>query len=203
MVSLSKFKKQGQHICTVFFDYNEAFDTASTGLCLQCPKIINYGAHQQILRWLTHYLCSLTQYVCVNGSSSDILSVSSGVLQASVLGAILFIIYTNDITDLQLSDGSMTLYADDIMLYCPLYIYTCWLQSCTTGYWHLPLDDQQCTKIQLHQMQVYGYLREKMTLPAAYHTTHCRQLTLTRSVQVENATNWCWIFMAIQTAQHY
>jgi len=42
MVSLSKFKKQGQHICTEFFDYNEAFDTASTGLCLQCPKIINF-----------------------------------------------------------------------------------------------------------------------------------------------------------------
>ena len=34
----------------------------------------NYGIHQQILRWLIHYLCSGTQYVCVNGSSSNILA---------------------------------------------------------------------------------------------------------------------------------
>ena len=46
---------------------------------------------------------------------------SSGVRQVSVLGPFLFIIYINDITDLQLSDGSMTLYADDIMLYRPIY----------------------------------------------------------------------------------
>ena len=45
----------------------------------------------------------------------------SGVPQGSVLGPLLFIIYIDDITDLQLSDGSMTLYADDIMLYCPIY----------------------------------------------------------------------------------
>ena len=48
--------------------------------------------------------------------------VSSGVPQGSVLGPLLFIIYIDDITDLQLSDGSMTLYADDIMLYHPIYI---------------------------------------------------------------------------------
>ena len=45
----------------------------------------------------------------------------SGVPQGSVLGPLLFIIYIDDITDLQLSDGSMTLYADDIMLYRPIY----------------------------------------------------------------------------------
>ena len=30
-------------------------------------------------------------------------------------------IYIDDITELQLSDGSMTVYADDIMLYHPIY----------------------------------------------------------------------------------
>ena len=59
--------------------------------------------------------------LCVNGLSSDILPVSSGVPQGSVLGPLLFIIYIDDITDLQLSDGSMTLYADGIMLYHPIY----------------------------------------------------------------------------------
>jgi len=35
----------------------------------------------------------------------------------------LFIIYINDITDVHLSDASMTIYADDIMLYQPMHAY--------------------------------------------------------------------------------
>ena len=87
----------------------------------------NYGVHQQILRWLAHYLCSHTQSVCVNGSSSDILPVSSRVLLATVLGPLLFIIYINHIPNLQPSNSSMTSYADDIMLYHPCNSHTCWL----------------------------------------------------------------------------
>ena len=56
--------------------------------------------------------------MCVNGSSSDVLSLTSGVSQGSVLGPLLFISYINDITLVPLSDGTMSLYADDLMLYC-------------------------------------------------------------------------------------
>ena len=59
--------------------------------------------------------------MCVSGSNSSELTVTSGILQGSVttsvLGRTLFII---DITHLQLSDGRMTLFADDIMLYRPI-----------------------------------------------------------------------------------
>ena len=54
----------------------------------------------------------------MNGSSSGVLPVTSGVPQGSVLGPLLFI---NDITMAPLSDGTMSLYADDLMLYCPIY----------------------------------------------------------------------------------
>jgi len=86
--------------------------------------------------------------------------------QGSVLGPLLFIIYIDDITDLQLSDGSMTLFADDIMLYRPI---------CTPAdYSLLQLDiDDICTWT---TNNLYGYFQEKITLPA-YPTTHCRHLT--------------------------
>ena len=62
--------------------------------------------------------------VCVNGSSSDVLPVISEVPQGSVLGPLLFIFYINDITTVPLSDGTMSLFADDLMLYRPIYSAT-------------------------------------------------------------------------------
>ena len=55
--------EQGHDICTVFFDYSKAFDSVPHRLLLQ--KLKNHGVHQQILRWLAHYLSSHTQYVFV------------------------------------------------------------------------------------------------------------------------------------------
>jgi len=73
--------------------------------------------------WLTHYLRFRHQYVCVNGSSSDILPVDSGVPQGFVLGPLLIIVYVNDVTMIPLSDGTMSLYADNILFYRPIYTH--------------------------------------------------------------------------------
>ena len=105
-------------ICTVLFDYRKAFDTVPHRNLLS--KLESLGINSYVLRWLTHYLCQRFQYVCINGSNSNKLLVTSGVPQGSVLGPILFIIYINDITHPTLSDGSMTLFADDIMIYRPI-----------------------------------------------------------------------------------
>ena len=67
------------------------------------------------------YLLNRKQYVVVEGASSDITSVVSGVPQGSVLGPLLFLTYLNSVNSLVLTEGTqITMYADDILLVKPI-----------------------------------------------------------------------------------
>ena len=70
-----------------------------------------------ILKRIASYLCKRTQYVCVGGATSQQQPVISGVPQGSVLGPLLFNFYINDFSLVPLTAGTMSLYADDVMLY--------------------------------------------------------------------------------------
>ena len=56
-----------------------------------------------------------------DGETSATLPVVSGVLQGSVLGPLLFLIYIDGLSRLQLCDGILILFADDIVIYRPIY----------------------------------------------------------------------------------
>ena len=107
----NKLMDSGLDVCAVFFDYSKAFDTVPHRLLLQ--KLKHIDIHPQILRWIAHYLCERRQYVCVGGSSSATQQVISGVPQGSVLGPLLFIFYINSISAVPLTDGTLSLFADD------------------------------------------------------------------------------------------
>ena len=68
----------------------------------------------------------------VDGAISDELPVISGVPQRSVLGPLLFLIYIDRVESVTLSDGTIVLYADDMVLYRPIYSYE--------DYWLLQQD---------------------------------------------------------------
>ena len=109
---------QGQDICSVYFDLRKAFDSVPHRPLLQ--KLVDIQLNPYIIQWVNSYLSNRSQLVVVEGTSSSILPVLSGVPQGSVLGPLLFLIFINDVVT-QISPGSsLSLFADDMALYRPI-----------------------------------------------------------------------------------
>ena len=71
--------------------------------------------------WFKSYLSNRQQRTVINGFTSAPCQVTSGVPQGSVLGPLFFIMFTNWLTKVPLSDNTkLILYADDILLYKPV-----------------------------------------------------------------------------------
>ena len=115
-------------VCVVFFDLKKAFDSVLHRLLLL--KLSTLGTY--LVQWIASYLCERKQAVCVEGSSLSYLPVLSGVPQGSVLGPLLFLTYIDEVSEVNISDGSLMLYADDIVIYRTI---------CSSGdYLHLQND---------------------------------------------------------------
>ena len=79
-------------------------------------KLEHYGVRGCALEWFRSYLSDRKQYVSVNGSNSDVLSITCGVPQGSVLGPLLFLIYINDLPNAS-KKFTFYLFADDTNIY--------------------------------------------------------------------------------------
>ena len=54
------------------------------------------GIENTALKWITNYLFARSQYVENNSKKSSKIKISTGILQGSILGPLLLIIYIND-----------------------------------------------------------------------------------------------------------
>ena len=98
----------------VFLDLAKAFDSINREILLK--KLERYGINGTALKWLKSYFQGRTQYVQYHGESSAVQHVNFGVVQGSLLGPLLFIIYVNNIVNCA-PDIKFVLYADDTSMF--------------------------------------------------------------------------------------
>lgn len=120
--NILKARDRGEGTILVLLDFSRAFDAINTTLLLS--KLSFYGFDSDTVEWFKSYLSGRSQLVELhrdNGSTlaSPPLHVSRGVPQGSILGPLLFILYSADITK-SFFNCRYHMYADDIQLYLSL-----------------------------------------------------------------------------------
>ena len=94
----------------LYTDFSKAFDKVPHAELL--IKVRRIGVGGCVVSLLKDYLCNRKQFVRCDGVRSDLLQVSGGVLQCSILGPLLLCIFINDLPTSLLS-STPYLYADD------------------------------------------------------------------------------------------
>jgi len=111
-------------VILILLDLSAAFDTIDHDKLLKHLRR-KYGINGLALKWLRSYLTERTQTVKINNTNSKKHNLKCGVPQGSVLGPLLFTLYTSSLGELIERHGiSYHLYADDTQLYLNVEPYS-------------------------------------------------------------------------------
>ena len=101
-------------VIAIFFDFAKAFDLVPHDLLLlKLDKVLP----SWLVKWIAAYLSNRKQRVRINNFETEWKPVEAGVIQGSVLGPILFLIFIADVNDYIPAGVDFEKYADDIINY--------------------------------------------------------------------------------------
>ena len=108
-------------IGSVFLDFRKAFDLVDHEILLHTLSLYRFSTNT--IQFFRSYLSNRQQLVKVNNNCSELKTIRAGVPQGSILGPLLFLIYTNDLA-LEPLKCNLDMYADDGMLHSldPMYL---------------------------------------------------------------------------------
>ena len=107
--TLQSALESGQEARIVHIDFSTAFDRVSHQGIMY--KLCYVGIGRSVLSILTQFLTNRSQHVMVDGRRSKVVNVVSGMPQGSVLGPLLFILYTYEL--FYILENKLISYADD------------------------------------------------------------------------------------------
>ena len=95
---------------TIYLDIRKAFNTVPHSELL--ARLWSAGIVSKVWEFFKAYLSDCQQFVSIDGCSSSLLPVTSGVSQGSILGPMLFVVYINSLPDV-IRSVTCLLFADD------------------------------------------------------------------------------------------
>jgi len=107
---ISDSLNRGEYVVGVFLDAMKAFDSVNHEILFS--KLENAGIRGIALLWFKSYISGRNQKVKVGESWSDLQDINISVLQGSILGVILFVIFINDLHNAS-NVALQVLFADD------------------------------------------------------------------------------------------
>lgn len=106
--------EQHRQVDAVYTDFRKAFDSISH--CKALESLQSFGFSTDFVIWFCSYLSDRSQFIEIDGRTSNLIKASSGVPQGSHVGPWIFLIFINDIVNV-IVNSSVLMFADDLKIF--------------------------------------------------------------------------------------